>query len=226
MKFNLRLIEDTIRPQTELIFLPALSRACLVLDGSVSIETPTGTSLHGSRSAWVGDAAISLLAGAQGVRLLRWELVGTDSTNDGRLRSAPKASSDVRMVSSVELDEQFEWLLRCDEVTFPKDTAAPWHVHQGPGTRYVVKGQINHEDEHGRKATYNVGDPFHEDGVDAPVTARMSSDEDTVFVRGLLLPRALKARGSTRFVRPESWAAPPSFQKYVVFAEQFIELPR
>jgi quercetin dioxygenase-like cupin family protein len=48
-------------------------------------------------------------------------------------------------------------------VTFPPAFKTPWHTHEGPGPRYVVKGKLKVV-EGGKTNTYSVGDVFWESG--------------------------------------------------------------
>ena len=48
-------------------------------------------------------------------------------------------------------------------VTFPPAFKTPWHTHQGPGPRYVVKGKLKVV-EGGKTNTYTIGDVFWESG--------------------------------------------------------------
>ncbi|MGZ6005575.1 MAG: cupin domain-containing protein [Candidatus Saccharimonadales bacterium] len=48
-------------------------------------------------------------------------------------------------------------------VAFPPGFKAPWHTHEGPGPRYVVKGTLK-VIEHGKTATYSAGEVFWETG--------------------------------------------------------------
>jgi len=48
-------------------------------------------------------------------------------------------------------------------VTFPPAFKTPWHTHEGPGPRYVVKGKLKIVEE-GKTNTYSVGDVFWESG--------------------------------------------------------------
>ena len=178
------------------------------------------------RTAWIGSEEIALVAGASPARVLRWELVdaAADTGYEGRLRGAPKAKSTVKLAERLDLDPAFGWLLRVDQVSFPKGTNAHLHVHQGPGIRYVLSGEMDHRATGAPPRQFKPGDPFYEDGIHTSIFVIMSKTEETVFVRGLLLPRAVKGRASTRFVNPEDWANPPRHQSYHVFAERFIEV--
>ena len=48
-------------------------------------------------------------------------------------------------------------------VTFPPAFKTPWHTHQGPGPRCVVKGKLKVV-EGGKTNIYSVGDVFWESG--------------------------------------------------------------
>lgn len=48
-------------------------------------------------------------------------------------------------------------------VEFPFGFKTPWHTHQGPGPRYVVKGTLKVV-EHGKAGTYSAGEVFWETG--------------------------------------------------------------
>ena len=48
-------------------------------------------------------------------------------------------------------------------VEFPPAFKTPWHTHEGPGPRYVVKGQLA-VTEGGKTHTYSAGEVFWETG--------------------------------------------------------------
>lgn len=48
-------------------------------------------------------------------------------------------------------------------VAFPPAFKTPWHTHEGPGPRYVVKGTLKVV-EHGKAGTYTAGEVFWESG--------------------------------------------------------------
>ncbi len=48
-------------------------------------------------------------------------------------------------------------------VAFPFGFKTPWHTHEGPGPRYVVKGSLK-VTEHGKATTYSTGEVFWETG--------------------------------------------------------------
>ncbi|CAA9892528.1 Cupin 2 conserved barrel domain protein [Candidatus Methylobacter favarea] len=48
-------------------------------------------------------------------------------------------------------------------VTFPSAFKTPWHTHQGPGPRYIVKGKLKVV-ENGKTNVYCAGEVFWESG--------------------------------------------------------------
>jgi quercetin dioxygenase-like cupin family protein len=220
-RLTLRLLEDHVPPGGDPVFLPATVRALYLVEGDATVETALGCAHHDQGSAWIGDSAVAVLPGGQGARMLRWELVAP-SDDDGVLRVAPKCSSAVASVATVELDPGFGWMMRCDRVSFPKGGIAYTHVHQGPGIRYCLEGSIRIETE-GHVSSYAPGEAWFESGA-SPVLAPTSPDMETSFVRCFILPRSCKGRSSIRYVRPED-AAKPKLQRYRVLGERIIELP-
>lgn len=221
-RLTLRLLEDRVPGNGDPVYLPAISaRTLYVVEGDAAVETALGSTHHAGGSAWIGDSAAAVVAGGQGARLLRWELVAP-SADDGVLRAAPQCCSVVANSATIELDPGFGWLMRCDRVSFPTGGIAYTHVHQGPGIRYCLEGGIRIETE-GHVNIYGPGEAWFESGS-SPVLAPTSPDAETSFVRCFILPRSCKGRSSIRYVHPED-ASKPKVQRYRVLGERFIEMP-
>ena len=218
----LRVVEDRLPGGADPVYLPRLNRALYVADGEVAVETATACAHQAAGSAWLGDSEAALVAGAGGARLLRWELALAKGGDDGRLRAAPKCSSEQKLSAALDLPAGFQWLMRCDTVGFPKGGIAYTHVHQGPGIRVCLEGEITIETD-GTTYRHGPGDAWFEAGP-APVLAPTSQEVETSFVRCFVLPRGCKGKSSIRYVRPED-AAKPKAQRYRILAERFIELP-
>jgi hypothetical protein len=137
-----RLFEDVLPGNNQPVFLPSLNRALYIVEGNITVETPTGCEHHSAQSAWVGAEDIAMVPGRSGARILRWELLLLNPEWDGRLRSAPGCKSELKLQSDLQLDCNTGWLMRCDRVEFPKGGIAYTHVHQGPGIRCCLKGEI------------------------------------------------------------------------------------
>lgn len=217
----LRLLEDHLPAAADPVYLSAHNRALYVTEGDVTVEFAAGCARHERGSAWVGSGDIALLAGRAGARILRWELAPAEAADAGLLRAAPRSASTVKLAEQITLDDGFGWLMRCDEVAFPKGGVAYTHVHQGPGIRMCLEGRIRIEAE-GASHEYGAGEAWFESGV-APVLAPTSEQAETRFVRCFVLPRGCKGKSSIRYVLPED-AAKPKTQRYKVLAERFIEL--
>jgi quercetin dioxygenase-like cupin family protein len=94
-----------------------------------------------------------------------------------------------------------EWLVRCDRVDFPPGGVAYRHTHPGPGIRVLLKGQISIETR-GDTHTYGPLEQWFEEGPE-PVYAAASDDEETAFVRVMLVPAELAGQRTIRYVDPE-----------------------
>ena len=218
---TLRLLEDGLPGAGDPVYLPALNRACYVMEGDVVFEFATGSARCEHGSAWIGSDEVAVLPGSAGARLLRWELAPETEPDSGVLRAAPCCPSVVKLAAKLDLPDGFGWLMRCDEVAFPKRGVAYTHVHQGPGIRVCLEGQIRIETE-GNATVYGPGEAWFETGS-APVLAPASETEETRFVRCFVLPRACKGKSSIRYVLAED-AGKLKTQRYKVIAERFIEL--
>ncbi len=219
--FVLRLYEDSIPAAHAPIYLPRGPRSLYVLEGGVTVEFEQGSQHHGPDSAWVGQDQLGLLAGEKGAVLWRWELVGP-APGDGYLRSAPGAKSELKLEQEIELDSQFDWLMRCDRVNFPPGGVALTHVHQGPGIRCCLKGEITIETQ-GTTTVHPAGSAWFELGH-APVLAPTTKSTDTSFIRCFILPQSCRSRSSIRYVRADD-AGKAKLQSYHIYGERMLNLP-
>jgi len=218
---QLRLVEDWIPAGSAQIYLPQASRALYIVEGGLTIEFSDGAQHVNTESAWLGSDEITLISGSQDTLIWRWELYDGAHPLGVELPSAPGTKSICKLTQELELDRRFEWLMRCDRVSFPPGGVALTHVHQGPGIRCVLDGEIIIETL-GKSHTHSVGDAWFELGH-APVLAPTTQESSTTFIRCFILPRACRGKSSIRYVRPED-ATKPKSQGYHVFGERFIEL--
>lgn len=219
--FELNLYEDRIPAGGAPIYLPGRGRAIYVREGDVIIEDPTGCRHQARDSAWVGQAQITLKTGSEGATLWRWELTEPGRSAASALRSAPQTLSTLKLAQAIELDTDFEWLIRCDQVGFPPGGIAHTHVHQGPGIRCCLEGEITIE-TCGQTHVYGPGQAWFELGH-APVLAPTTEARDTTFIRCFVLPAQCKSQSSIRYVNPED-ATKPKPQRYHIYAEQLIRI--
>ena len=94
-----------------------------------------------------------------------------------------------------------DWLVRCDRVDFPPGGVAHLHTHPGPGIRVVLQGRIRIETR-GESHEYGPFESWYETGPD-PVLAETTTEEETAFVRVMLVPRELAGKRTIRYVDPE-----------------------
>jgi quercetin dioxygenase-like cupin family protein len=130
-------------------------------------------------------------------------------------------SEDAALAVDVELDPGSEWVVRCDRVDFPPGGVAHRHVHPGPGIRRLLFGSLTIErtDE---TQTFSAGQAWFE-GIDHPVLATASPNEDTAFVRVLLLPAVWQGRRTIRYLDPVD-DEKPKLQRATVLLEEPLAL--
>ncbi len=91
-------------------------------------------------------------------------------------------------------------VVRCDRVDFPPGGIAYRHVHPGEGIRRILHGALTIDRGDGDPRTYRAGESWHE-GADDPVLAT-AGDEETAFVRVMLLPSEWAGKRTIRYVDP------------------------
>jgi quercetin dioxygenase-like cupin family protein len=212
--YSLRLIEDTLAPGAR--YRPSLGSAAGVLylaGGEMRVEGG-GDALSPLPP---GRARISpapaAVAGPQGARLLRFELV----------RQPPPASGGrVLLEHPLALDPSSSWLLRCDRVDFERGAVAPPHGHRGGGIRCLLRGRLEVTVGRGPTRAMTPGDAWFESGRE-PVRAVASRDEDTSFIRVAVLPAEIRGQSSIVYVDPAD-ASRGKPRTYTVFVDEPIAL--
>ena len=118
-----------------------------------------------------------------------------------------------------EVDDRPEgdWLLRCDRVDFPPGGVAYRHTHPGPGIRVLLKGRIR-IDSAGESHEYGPGEWWYESGPE-PVFAAASPDDETAFVRVMLVPAELAGQRTIRYVDPAD-DEKPKLQRARIYLEE------
>ena len=149
--------------------------------------------------AWFGAAQV-------GGHALRFEL-----------EEAPREDA----LLSAAVDPGADWLMRCDRVDFPPGGVAYRHTHPGPGIRCLLHGRIRIESE-GDVGEYGPLEPWFESGPE-PVFAAAAEQEETAFVRVMLLPPDWAGRRTISYVDPTD-AEKPKTQRATVFLEEPLSL--
>jgi quercetin dioxygenase-like cupin family protein len=107
---------------------------------------------------------------------------------------------DAGAVLAADVEVGGDWVVRCDRIDFPPGGVAYRHVHPGPGIRRLLHGALTIDAE-GSAHTYGPGGAWFE-GADYPVLATASAEEETAFVRVLLLPPEWAGKRTIRYVDP------------------------
>ena len=219
-EFSLRLYDDRLGVKVALAeALPAANRVIYVMEGMASVSGPNGSATLSGNSAWFSADKTMVVSGADGARLLRYELVDATApqtaTGDGNI------TSTLLLEATVDLQQGDDYLMRCDRVDLPPGGIAYTHTHQGPGTRCLLQGGFIVETQ-GHKTHIAPGEAWFESGPD-PVLARAPDDRPGYFSRVMILPRALKGKSSLTYVNPED-ADKPKLQRYTIFIDEFISI--
>jgi quercetin dioxygenase-like cupin family protein len=134
-------------------------------------------------------------------------------------RLEDEAEAGAKLAAPVEVDG--DWLMRCDRVDFPPGGIAYRHTHPGPGIRCLLFGSIRIESG-GEAHEFEALEPWFESGPE-PVLAFASEDEETAFVRVMLLPREWEGKRTIRYVDAAD-EDKPRLQRATVFFDEPIEL--
>ena len=208
----LELIEDRL-DAGESVSLTATNRILYVAEGEAETQSGDTTERITPNEARHYYGSVSLRAGDGGARLWRWEL--TPSGQKGA------SVSRTKLRAAIPIDNDGEYLMRCDRVDFPLGGIAYTHTHQGPGIRCLYMGEFDVTVD-GRTKHLRPGEAWFEAGPD-PVYAEASKTELTAFIRVMVLPRRLLGQSSIRYVKSED-ADKPKTQTYTVFVDQPIEV--
>ena len=208
----LELIEDRL-DTGESVSLTATNRVLYVVEGEAEAQSGGTTERITPNEARHYSGSVSLQAGEGGARLWRWEL--TPSGQQGR------SASRTKLRAAIPVDDDGEYLMRCDRVDFPLGGIAYTHTHQGPGIRCLYMGEFDVTVD-GKTKHLLPGEAWFEAGPD-PVYAEASKTELTAFIRVMVLPRRLLGQSSIRYVKSED-ADKPKTQTYTVFVDQAIEV--
>ncbi len=204
----LELIEDRLDAGGS-ISLPATNRIVYVVEGSVEAQSDGATDRITPNEARHYSGTVSLQAGDAGARLWRWELSSRGQEGLSKLRAA------------IPIDEDGEYLMRCDRVDFPLGGIAYTHTHQGAGIRCLYMGEFDVTVD-AKTRHLHPGEAWFEAGPD-PVYAEASKTELTAFIRVMVLPRRLLGQSSIRYVKAED-ADKPKTQTYSVFVDEPIKV--
>ncbi len=219
-EFVLRLCDDRlgVRVALETPF-PAANRVLYVVEGMACVSASKDSATLSVNSAWFSAEETMVASGADGARILRYELVEASAPQSAI--NDDKITSTLLLEAVVNLKPGDDYLMRCDRVDLPPGGIAYTHTHQGPGTRCLLQGGFIVETE-GHTTHIAPGEAWFEAGPD-PVLARAPDDRPGYFSRVMILPRALKGKSSLTYVHPED-SDKPKLQRYTIFIDEFITL--
>ena len=187
-QFSLRLYDDRLGVKVTSGPLAAANRVVYVMEGMASISTSSGSTTLSANSACFRPDEVIAISGADGARLLRYELVAASAPQS--VLNSENATSKLLLDAALDLQPGDDYLMRCDRVDLPPGGIAYTHAHQGPGTRCLLQGGFIVETE-GHRTEIAPGEAWFESGPD-PVLARAPDDRPGYFSRVMILPRALK----------------------------------
>ncbi|MEP0944313.1 MAG: hypothetical protein ABJH63_08760 [Rhizobiaceae bacterium] len=173
--FTMKLISETLKQGEQLGCLGRHS-AVFVLSGNLSLPDE---SIAAGQGGYLDGSANPAVVAKSESKFLRFVVdpdpgVGSPSANGQTI-----------------LESQFEPLLgaqflRLDQVAFPPGARAYRHVHPGAGIRYLTKGALEIQSDHGVELM-SAETAWFEDANSA-VQATASADQSSAFVRAMVLP--------------------------------------
>ena len=200
---------------------PGGNRGLYLADGMATVRDERGGATLSANSAWFSTGDTTITAGANGARVLRYELVKGGTPDADGLAQGDGVTSIHKLSAAVDLEPGDGYLWRCDRVDIPPSGIAYTHVHQGPGIRCLLAGGFKVETG-GETHVIAAGEPWFEAGP-IPVLAYAPGDKPGNFSRTMILPRALKGNSSISYVNEED-KDKPKRQKYTIFLDEFIEI--
>jgi hypothetical protein len=203
---ELHLFEDIIAAGQKVTLSDTVARAIYVTAGTIS----TNSGEVACDDGLVADGPVTLVAGAEGASLWRWDLSDADQSASTH-RVAAKLSGLVP--AALATSDSF---LRLDSVAFPPAGTAMLHTHQGPGVRCLREGHVRIDTE-GSSTSYGPGGAWFEGGPE-PVFLQAVDNIPSRFIRAMVLPKTLLGKSSIHYVNEVDRAKPKS-QTYRNFGE-------
>jgi hypothetical protein len=192
--FTLRLIGDRLAAGAAGPVLPSgANRMLYVVSGQTQLVQRDAALSLAPGSAWHGKGEAQCRAGAEGVEILRYELIAGDATDAG---------SEVKLSRRINLDAG-PHLMRCDRVDMKPGSVRELHCHICPGIRCLIAGafRLRRNGKSDAEERYAPGQAWFEDRED-PVVALGSESAETSFIRVLVAPRDYLGRRTSRTLGP------------------------
>ncbi|MEP3046449.1 MAG: hypothetical protein ABJL55_03850 [Roseibium sp.] len=161
-------------------------RTFWVSNGSLSIN---GTNLEQGDYFTSNDPALICGDVTQSAHLLYFEITPNDSP-----------VSNVAVLAETLVFDPNASLLRLDRVDFPPSAVAYRHVHAGAGIRYLLKGKLTLNTDHGSLDMVSESAWF--EAENSPVEAHADAECETAFLRCMVIPRAFENRSTFQLCNP------------------------
>lgn len=196
--------------------LPAAHRLIYVRHGAV---TANGEILAKDGFGYFAEP-LTLSGDADWSEVWRWELappnIGPAVLTGSNVLTLSKLA---RVITTLALEPDSNWLFRLDSVTSVAGRITPRHQHHGPGIRCLYQGTFNVQDASHVTADQGPGDAWWESGTDT-VVAWHSTQMTAIFIRALVLPTDNKGEMSNIWLAE----SPASQSNWRLFIDQEITL--
>lgn len=146
--------------------------------------------------------------------IIRFVIGDTDTGSDSPEQSEMVLSKELSLDTSPAI-------LRLDQVTFPARARAYWHMHPGPGIRYLTCGALQLKSEHNTEIM-QPGKAWFED-ANSPAQATAQDADTTAFIRAMILPVQFEGKPTFKLLNPEDMDK-PALQTNKRFFDQRINL--
>ena len=130
----LELIEDRL-DAGESVSLPVTNRVLYVVEGEAEAQSGGTTERITPNEARHYSGSVGLRAGDGGARLWRWELTPSSEKAGG-------AASRTKLRAAIPIDNDGEYLMRCDRVDFPLGGIAYTPHPPGAGNPLPLHGRV------------------------------------------------------------------------------------
>jgi hypothetical protein len=221
--YRLRLCEDRVSAGAEYLTIPAEVNCVLyVVSGEIMIQRDAAASTAEKEKAVFAGGPCKVQAVANDSRVLRFELLKEPEGAEATIDASAVDESRLLLENEISLDQNADYLIRCDRVDFDLGSEALPHGHRGGGIRWLAAGELKVKQGDGKFHPMQVGDPWFEDGK-IPVHAVASTEVLTAFIRVSIQPREIMGKSSIMYVNPED-AKRSKPRTYTVFVDEPIEI--
>ena len=221
--YRLRISEDCVSAGAEYLTIPAkLNCVLYVVSGEIIIRREAIESTAKREKAVFAGGPCKVQAGSDKSRVLRFELLKETEGAEASIDSSASDESHLLLEEQISLDQNTDYLIRCDRVDFDLGSEALPHGHRGGGIRWLTAGELKVKQGDGEFQAMRVGDAWFEDGK-IPIHAIASTEALTAFIRVSILPREIQGKSSIMYVNPED-ANRSKPRTYTIYVDEPIEI--